>query len=131
MKATLLVIALIVLVPAQPFAQTADVPTQLEDLKKDNENLRHRLDRLEKMVDDVLWFNRVGDVAFIDKVRMTGPPLWKEKNPTGQGAGNPVKFWAYVFVPRGIDPARKYPPHRIPARRRARRLHHLLHPYRA
>lgn len=80
-----------------------------EALKKHNENLEHRLDELEKKIDDVLWFNRLGDVAFIDKVFLTGPPLWKEKNPTGQGAGNPTKFWSYVFIPKNLDVNKKYP----------------------
>ena len=74
-----------------------------------NENLEHRLDVLEKNIDDVLWFQRVGDVAFIDKVFMTGPPKWKELNPTGQGAGNPVKFWSYIFIPKNLDYTKKYP----------------------
>jgi len=56
-----------------------------------------------------LTISRVGDVARIDKVYMTGPPLWKEKNPTAMGAGDPVKFWSYVFVPVDIDPSKKYP----------------------
>jgi len=73
------------------------------------EYLGHRLDQLGKSVDDLLWYQKVGDVAHIDKVYMYGPPLWKEENPTAQGAGNPVKFWSYVFVPRDIDPSRKYP----------------------
>lgn len=85
----------------------------IEDLKKEitenEENLQHRLDILEKLVDDVLWFQRVGDVAFVDKVFKTGPPPAKEKNPTAQGAGNPVKFWSYVFIPKGIDFNKKYP----------------------
>ena len=71
--------------------------------------LDHRLDILEKNIDDILWFERVGDVAFIDKVYITGPPPAKESNPTGQGAGNPLKFWSYVFIPRDADPAKKYP----------------------
>jgi dipeptidyl aminopeptidase/acylaminoacyl peptidase len=71
--------------------------------------LDHRLDMLEKSVDDILWFDRVGDLAWIDKVYMTGPPPAKESNPTGQGAGNPLKFWSYVFIPRDADPAKKYP----------------------
>lgn len=73
------------------------------------ENLSHRLDVLEKKIDDINWYNKVGDVAFIDKVFFTGPPLWKERNPTGQGAGNPVKIWSYVFIPKNADPAKKYP----------------------
>jgi dipeptidyl aminopeptidase/acylaminoacyl peptidase len=73
------------------------------------ENLDHRLDMLQKAVDDVLWYQKVGDVASIDKVYMTGPPRWKEDNPTAMGYGNPVKFWSYVFIPKDLDPARKYP----------------------
>ena len=74
-----------------------------QHIKRQFERMNHRLDMLEKVIDDVLWYQRVGDIAFIDKVRLTGPPLWMEKNPTGQGAGNPVKFYAYVFVPKNID----------------------------
>ena len=55
--------------------------------------LNHRLDVLQKKIDDIYWYNKIGDLAYIDKVYMTGPPLKKEKNPTAQGAGNPVKFW--------------------------------------
>ena len=89
------------------FAQEKD-PT-LEAIKKSDESFTHRLDEIEKRVDDLLWFQRVGDVATIDKVYIYGPPLWKEKNPTAMGAGNPVKFWAYVFIPKGIDVSKKYP----------------------
>ncbi len=89
------------------FAQ--DIKEELKALKNSDESLEHRLDELEKKIDDIIWFQRVGDVAFIDKVFLTGPPLWKEKNPTGQGAGNPVKFWSYIFIPKGIDYSQKYP----------------------
>ncbi len=40
---------------------------------------------------------------------MTGPPLWKEENPTSLGYGNPIKFWSYVFIPKDLDPSKKYP----------------------
>ena len=73
------------------------------------ESLNHRLDVVEKMIDDVQWFNRIGDVAYVEKVYMTGPPLANEANPTAQGAGNPVKFWSYIFFPKNIDPSKKYP----------------------
>jgi dipeptidyl aminopeptidase/acylaminoacyl peptidase len=82
---------------------------QLKSLQKEFENLNHRLDILAKMMDDLTWFDKVGDVAYIDKEYMVGPPLAKESNPTGQGAGNPVKFWSYIFIPKTIDPAKKYP----------------------
>ncbi len=97
-----------------PFTlQAQDPAAELNDLKesvgKNVEQLRHRLDELEKSIDDILWYNKVGDVAFIDKVYIYGPPLAHEKNPTAQGAGNPVKFRAYIFIPKGIDPGKKYP----------------------
>jgi dipeptidyl aminopeptidase/acylaminoacyl peptidase len=72
-------------------------------------NLNHRLDRLEKMIDDVMWHQKVDDVAFVDKVYIYGPPKWKEKNPAAKGAGNPVKFWTYVFFPADLDVSEKYP----------------------
>ena len=85
------------------------ITEDITQIKKQNENLRHRLDVLEKNIDDILWFQRVGDAAFIDKVFLTGPPLWKEKNPDAQGAGNPTKFWSYVFIPKNLDFDQKYP----------------------
>jgi len=91
--------------------QSAGDSAELKALKKHSESLRHRLDTLERQVDDVLWFLRFEKIAFVDKVYMYGPPLTRqqEKNPTAQGAGNPVKFWSYVFIPKGIDYAKKYP----------------------
>ncbi|MGQ9471918.1 MAG: alpha/beta hydrolase family protein [Candidatus Aminicenantales bacterium] len=92
------------------FLQSQEAENEtLRELRRINENLQHRLDVLEKLIDDVLWFERLGSYAFVDKVFLTGPPPWKEKNPTGQGAGNPLKFWAYVFIPKGIDAGKKYP----------------------
>ncbi len=82
---------------------------EIKDIKEQNEDLQHRLDVLEKSIDDIIWFQRIGEVAFIDKVFLTGPPLWKEKNPTAQGAGNPTKFWSYVFIPKNLDLSKKYP----------------------
>ncbi len=82
---------------------------KIDSLKSNDQNLQHRIDVLEKTIDDIIWFQRVGTVAFIDKVYMTGPPLRKEENPTGLGAGNPVKFWAYVFIPKNINFNNKYP----------------------
>lgn len=95
---------------AQTFLYAQDsVSKEIEQLKTYNQNLTHQLDILEKKIDDVLWFQRVGDVAFIDKVFLTGPPLWKEKNPDAQGAGNPTKFWTYIFIPKNLDLTKKYP----------------------
>jgi len=87
----------------------SDLKKELESLKNFDKNLRHRLDVLQKKIDDILWYQRVGNVAFIDKVYIASVPLRREKNPTAQGAGNPVKFWCYVFIPKDIDSNKKYP----------------------
>ncbi len=69
----------------------------------------HRYDVLEKKIDDVLWYHALGDAAFIDKVIITGPPSTNIKNPTAMGVNNPLKFQAYVFIPKGVDVNKKYP----------------------
>ncbi len=72
-------------------------------------SLQHRLDAIEKKVDDLLWFERAGDIAFIDKVYITGPPKANVPNPKLMGAANPLKFWCYVFLPKNIDQSKDYP----------------------
>lgn len=88
---------------------TIELMNEIRNIGTQFESLSHRLDVLEKKIDDIYWFERVGDVAWIDKVQITGPPPSKESNPTGQGAGNPLKIWTYVFIPKDADPAKKYP----------------------
>jgi len=88
--------------------QDSDLTSQLKELQKTIQAGEHRYDALEKRIDDVLWYHRVGDAAFIDKVIIAGPPA-KSKNPTAMGVDNPLKFNAYVFIPKGIDLNKKYP----------------------
>jgi dipeptidyl aminopeptidase/acylaminoacyl peptidase len=38
-----------------------------------------------------------------------GPPPAKASNPTAMGANNPIKFWAYIFIPAKLDRNKKYP----------------------
>ncbi len=71
-----------------------------EELVRAHDNLGHRVDILEKLIDDVLWTQRVGDLAVVEKVRIYGPPLANEPNPPPSGPGNPFKFYTYVFTPR-------------------------------
>ena len=81
---------------------------QIINLQKKLQNYEHNFDLLEKKIDDVLWYHRVGDVAFIDQVVITGPPPANEKNWV-LGFENPLKFYAYVFIPKNIDVKQKYP----------------------
>jgi dipeptidyl aminopeptidase/acylaminoacyl peptidase len=90
-------------------ADEPDIAGSLDSLERSAESAEHSRDVLAKGIDDVLWYLRVGDVAVVDKVRIYGPPRWKEENPTGVNAGNPLKFYSYVFTPKGFDAAGKLP----------------------
>jgi dipeptidyl aminopeptidase/acylaminoacyl peptidase len=94
-----------------PLAADADCPENqaVETIKKTRQSIGHELDVLAKRIDDVLWHERVGDVAVIDKSRIYGPPRWKEENPTGVNAGNHLKFYTYLFTPKGFDNAGRLP----------------------
>ena len=102
----MIMVLLPVILYSQEEQSLKDVISKLEN---DNNELNQRLDQLQKMVDDNLWFNRLGEVAYIDKVFICGPPPAKVKNPTAMGAKNPVKFWSYIFIPKNIDLTKKYP----------------------
>lgn len=105
-----LMLFIVLLIAPSLIPQTDTILVQkLDSLLKYNQSLEHRLDVLQKNIDDVLWFQRVSDVAFIDKVFMTGPPKWKETDTTDPAFGNPVKFWSYIFIPKDIDYNKKYP----------------------
>ncbi len=86
--------------------RTPELEDQLEQKFK---SLDHRLDEIRKSIDDLLWYQKVGDVAHIDKVYIVGPPPAKVANPTAMGATNPLKFWAYVFIPQKLDRKKSSP----------------------
>ena len=109
MKRTVIVAFAAILLGIKTYSQDLGLKELHNQLNSRNSELNHRLDRLEKLVDDVIWQQRAGDVAYIDKLYIYGPPPWKEKNPTAMGAGNPVKFWTYAFFPLDHDPEKKYP----------------------
>ncbi len=88
---------------------TPALEEQIRQLQAENEGLQHRLDELAKAIDDVAWFQRMSDVAEVDKWRIAGPPLAHPRNPTAAGATNPVRFYTYTFVPKNRRPGEKLP----------------------
>lgn len=88
-----------------------DKESEIEQLQNQISNLRHSFDALQKQIDDVLWYDKIGDIAYVDKVQLTGPPVADRtvKNKTEQGYGNPVKFWTYVFIPKTVQSGDKLP----------------------
>jgi len=88
---------------------TENIEDQVKELNGEMDDLDHRFDVLEKQLQDLLWYQKVGDIAVIDKVYITGPPKANVENPTAMGVDNPLKFYTYVFIPKGIDLSKKYP----------------------
>lgn len=90
-------------------SETEKLQKQVEALQQQVEDQRYTFDQILKGIDDVLWHERVGDVAIVDKVYLTGPPNPKEKPTYGiANERHPVKFWCYTFVPRKLG-AKKAP----------------------
>jgi dipeptidyl aminopeptidase/acylaminoacyl peptidase len=71
-----------------------------ERVKNLEETLNFTEQKLAKQISDLVWFQRLGDIAVIDKVRYPGPPPRVTNNPTGQGAGNEIIVTAYSFIPK-------------------------------
>ncbi len=84
-------------------ARTKALEVQVKDLQSE-------LDQVRKAVDDVLWFQRLADVAEVDKVILTGPPNPKGKETYGiKNERHPLRIYQYVFVPKKLDKAAKHP----------------------
>ncbi|MFV2071210.1 MAG: alpha/beta hydrolase family protein [Thermoanaerobaculales bacterium] len=112
MKASLirtLMVMAVILVGAVAAAEEPGIDDRLAALERAGESAEHGRGVLAKRIDDVLWYLRIGDVAVLDKVRIYGPPRWKEENPTAKGAGNHLKFYAYLFTPKAFEGAGKLP----------------------
>ena len=105
---TLAPLALALVAGAAPAQSEGGDPVQ-QTIERRFESLGHRIDVLERQIDNIMFFHRLGDIADIDIVRLTGPALRYEPNPTAQGAGNPFRFYAYVFIPKDLDRSRKQP----------------------
>jgi hypothetical protein len=100
--ATILSLAILLsLTPVSCFAQTNALADPLQQrLKALEESLEFMEHRLAKRVDDLMWFQRLSDIAEVEKIRYTGPPLHVTNNPTGQGAGNELVIAAYAIMPK-------------------------------
>ena len=105
MKLLLLLSTLIIFVIPNISSAQSEAPAtskEVQELKDQISNLRHAHNRLQKSIDDLIWFERVGDVAYVDKVYLTGPPKPDrvEKNKDRQGYGSNVcRFLGHVVSP--------------------------------
>lgn len=90
-----------------------DAPTldeRVGNLEKSLERLGSLVDKVQKKVDDLLWLERVGDVAEVDKVYIPTVPNPHETPRYGiENERHPFKVYCYVFVPRDLDRGTKHP----------------------
>jgi dipeptidyl aminopeptidase/acylaminoacyl peptidase len=84
--------------------------SQIGGLESKLEKAHFAIDALRKRVDDLLWFQRVGDVAQVDKVYIPTVPNPRGEETYGiENERHPFKMYAYVFVPIGLDKGKKHP----------------------
>lgn len=106
----LFIVACLAAVARERPTEAPDTDARIEALEHKLEATSYAVDRLTKKVDDLLWFDRLGDRAEIDKIFI--PTVPNPRAETTYGIANerhPFKMYAYVFVPREIDRARKHP----------------------
>ncbi len=103
-----LIIAVALSLPV--FGQTEnDLASKVVALEAQLESASFAIDRLNKKVDDLLWFERVGEVAEIDKVYIPTTPNPRAEETYGiTNDRHPIKIWCYVFVPRALDRSKKH-----------------------
>ncbi len=82
---------------------------EISSLRRQIEGYRHSFDQVYKKVDDLMWHKMLEDIAYVDKVRLTGPPRWKPLREDDKFAKNPLQFYSYVFIPKDVDINNKYP----------------------
>ncbi len=66
-------------------------------------------DQVLKVVDDIEWRLKLGDIAEVEKIVYTSVPAARTPNPAAPGAGNPLIISAYTFIPKKLDRSRKQP----------------------
>jgi len=87
-----------------------DLARKIEALEKKLDAASTAIEALTKKVDDVLWFERVGDVAEVDKLYVPTVPNPRGKEVYGiKNDRHPFRMWTYLFVPKGIDGKGKHP----------------------
>ena len=78
-------------------AETNDVALRLHALE---ENLGSLDSKLTRQMNELLWFQHLGDVALVDKVRIAGPPPHLANSPDSPTGSNYLIFSAFTFRPR-------------------------------
>lgn len=74
---------------------------------------KHQYQSLDKNDEELQLFLRMGDVAYVDRVRLTGEPLRvpRESEAPFQDTlkDNRLVFYSYIFFPKTVKQGKKYP----------------------
>ncbi|MBI3881062.1 MAG: S9 family peptidase [Verrucomicrobia bacterium] len=97
---------LLLLATTATAAETNEPATRVHALE---EGLGQSHAQLARQLNELMWFQRLGDVALVDKVRFTGPPPRTTNNPAPPPGSNEVIVSALTFVPRERGTQRKLP----------------------
>src|ERR1051326_7048544 len=71
------------------------------------ENIAQLDAKVSRQLNELSWFQRLSDVAFVDKVNFTGPPPKDTNNLPSPPGSNDVIVSALTFLPR--QPAKRLP----------------------
>ena len=86
-----------------------EIRRQIAEIKQSEERLLSMFESISKQVDDLMWYQKLGDMARIEKITYIGPPPANAKSQSPQDLGNPLKIKAYTFVPNTAVKGQKYP----------------------
>ena len=87
-------------------ADTSELSARLDSL---GESFGHTDAKISRQLNELLWFQRLGDVAQVDKIRFTGPPPSGTNGIAPAPGSNDVIISAMTFVPREHPRGSKLP----------------------
>ena len=113
LKSVLMLVVITLITSCNNNEQISELNEKLDKLTSAIGDQRYQHDILVKMLEDLTFFETLGDVAWVDKIRLTGPPKPKVKE-TGNAfqdslLNNELQFYTYLFIPKDIKTNRKYP----------------------
>ena len=87
-------------------ADTNEIAQRLDSLQ---ESFGHTDAKLSRQLNELLWFQRLDDVARVDKIRFTGPPPTDTNGIASPPGSNDVIISAMTFLPRDRPVSSKLP----------------------
>ena len=88
---------------------SASCLAETNSLSSFQEALAHLDAKLTRQANEMLWFQRLSDIAVVDKVRFTGPPPRSTNSVAPPAGSNDVIVSAFTFLPRRESSARHLP----------------------